>query len=444
MGAMMAPADAVWFLGESAENPMTISAILWFDRSPDPAGLRAAIEERILERHPVFLQRAVPPRIPGTLPRWEDAPDFDLDAHVRTFSLPDPGDQATLQTVCSEERSTPLDRQRPLWAVSVHEGYRGDGCAIHARIHHSIGDGLALMQLLLTLADEYDETAVPVADPAPFGREALRLGGQAASMAARFVRHPTQAVHAVRTTAQATAWGVRLLTPTYAERTGLLGRPKGTKVMAWDPDGLPLAALRETAHRRGVTINDLVLTAMSGGFHRYLAERDELVDDVLVMVPINLRRPGEALPRHLGNRIGLLPILLPVRSGDPDERLRILRARVEELKGSPAPAISRTLLLATSLLTPPLERGIHRFNQLWSTGVVTNVPGPRETLHVAGARLLGTIGWGGMTGHLNLGAGFVSLDGRVFSGFVTDEAITSDPGRLLEHVQQEWLAIVAT
>jgi diacylglycerol O-acyltransferase / wax synthase len=444
MGRMMSPADAVWYLGENAANPMMISAILWFDRPPDVVRLRAAIEDRLLERHPVFREQIVPSRVPGVLPRWEPAPDFDLDDHVRLVTLPAPGDHRALEDACSVERSTPLDRDRPLWCFTVYDGYRGDQAAIHARIHHSIGDGLALMQLLLTLADEFEEASIPVAESTPFGQEIIHLGRRAVTAATQLALHPRGMVGAVRETADAVAWGAKLLTPTFAERTRLIGHPEGRKRMAWEPDGLELEPLKDVGHDLGVTVNDLLLTIMAGGLHRYLAEYDELVDDVLVIVPINLRRPGDPLPRHLGNRIGLLPILLPVRSADVEERLHTIRARVNELKTSPAPAVSRALLLGTSLATPVVERGIHRFNQLFSTGVVTNVPGPRVPIHVAGARVLGNIGWGGMTGHLNLSAGFISLSGRVFPGLVTDEAITPDPDRLLEHLRDEWGIVVGS
>jgi diacylglycerol O-acyltransferase / wax synthase len=444
MTTMMSPADAVWYLGENAANPMMISSILWFDRVPDLDRFRAAIEERMLERHPVFRQRIVPSRIPGVLPRWEDVEDFDLDDHLQVWALPEPGDHATLELACSEERSTPLDRDRPLWSMSVYEGYRGSQCAIHSRIHHSIGDGLALMQLLLTLADEFEHLELPLADQTPFGREIYHLGRRAVSTATQLALHPTGMAGTLRETADAVSWGARLLAPTFAERTRLMGHPEGNKRMAWDPDGLPLAPLKAASRARGATVNDLVLTVMSGALHRYLAEYDELVDDVLVMLPINLRRPGDALPRRLGNRIGLLPVLLPVRSDDAEHRLSVVRDRMGKLKSSPAAAVSRALLLGTSLATPAVERGIHRLNQLRSTGVVTNVPGPAQPVHVGGARVLGTVGWGGMTGHLNLSAAFVSLDGRVFPGFVTDEAITPDPDRLLEHVRDEWATVVGT
>jgi diacylglycerol O-acyltransferase / wax synthase len=437
MRTWMSPADAVWYRGENPANPMTISSLLWFDRPLDVERLRSVLQERVVDPHPVFTQRVVASHVSGVPERWEPVEDFDLDQHLRVVELPEPGDHPTLEAACSAERSVPLDRSRPLWSLTVYEGYRGTRSAIHARIHHSIGDGLALMQLLLGLTDEQADDAAAWEEP-DRARHALDLARHAADATVGLVRHPGHLPGVTRDVAEALRWGVRLLAPTPAEHTVLQGRPSGVKRMAWDPDGMPLADLKAVGRDVGATVNDLLLSVMAGGLHRYLAERDGLVDDVLMMVPINLRRPGVPLPAHLGNKIGLLPVLLPVGTPDPRRRLSLLQERIGRLKTSPAPAVSRALLVGTSLATPGVERAIHRLNQWYSTGVITNVPGPTGPLHLAGARLLGTIGWGGMTGHLNLGASFISLDGRVFSGLVTDEAITPDPDRLLRMVRDEW------
>lgn len=292
---------------------------------------------------------------------------------------------------------------------------RGDGCAMHVRIHHSIGDGLALMALLLGLADELAPGAVPVAGDAarvPVGRALQARTGRAVGAAVRAARHPATLRRGLMALAVNVAWGLKLLTPAMAGRTGLMGRPSGTKRMVWDPDGLPLDAVKAMGRQHDATVNDVLLALLTGALHRYLAERDELVDDVLVMVPVDLRNAGEPLPRHLGNRIGLLPVLLPVGLDTADARLAAVHERLAALKGSPAPAVSRMLLAGTSLLTPPLERAIHRLNQVRSSGVVTSIPGPDAPLHLAGARIEGVIGWGGMTGHLNLGGAFISPGGR--------------------------------
>lgn len=446
MGRRMSPGDAVWFLGENPVNPMTISSIMWFDRPIDVELLRERFQERLLDRHPIMLERIVPSRVPGAMPRWVEDRGFDLDEHISEDVLPSPGDQAVLQDWCSEERTIPLDRSRPLWHVSVLQGYRGDGSAIHVRIHHSIGDGLAMMALLLTVVDEYDPVAVRISDRslADVVGGAIGNGTHLLAKGAHLALHPSEAIDIARDGVEMAEWAGRLLAPQLVGRSVLQGHPDGSKRMAWDPDGFPLAEIKSTARANDATVNDLLMTVMSGALHRYLAERQALVDDVAMMIPVNLRRAGQPLPRNLGNRIGLLPLRLPVRSPDPRERLEILRARMAELKHSPAPLVSRMLLVTTTMFTPVIERGVHRLNQLRSTGVLTNVPGPPLPLHIGGAELLGTIGWGGMTGHLNLSAAFVSVNGNVFSGLVTDAAITPDPEHILNHVHDEYLLVRET
>lgn len=435
--------DAVWYRGENARNPMMVSSILWFDRPLDIDRLRAVVTERVVERHPVFRQRVVPSRNPLRLPRWEDDPEFDLDRHLEVIELPAPGDHEGLQRRCSAQRSTPLDRARPLWMAHVFQGYADGGSAMHVRIHHSLADGLALMRLLIGLADEDPTGPEPADDPTRL-RRGLGLLRRAEHLAADVTRtavHPGRLVEQGRLGVSVATWAGRLLAPDLVPGSVLIGRPTGRKLMAWDPVGLPVEAVKAAGRAAGATVNDVLLTLLTGALHRYLAERDALVDEAVVMVPVDLRVADAPLPRHLGNRIGLLPVRLPVGLTDAEERLRTVRARIEVLKHSPAPPLSRTLLIATTLGTPTVERAIHRLNQLRSTGVVTNVRGPDHAIHLAGARLIGTVGWGGMTGHLNLSAAFISIGGRIFAGIVTDEGITEDPERILHHLREEWDAV---
>jgi diacylglycerol O-acyltransferase / wax synthase len=442
MGRRMSPADAVWYQGETQRNRMTVSSVVWLDGPIDIPQLCERLEERVLDRHPAFRERVVPSRIPGRLPRWEET-DVDLDAHLRVVDLPAPGHHALLEARCSLERSTPFDRDRPLWTMTIYRGYRGDGTAIHTRLHHCLGDGIALMQLFVSLGDEHAEEPPNDERPTPLAVRLLGLGHQAAARVAEHARHPSTLVTAGQRAVVTAGWTARLFLPSVVERNVLHGTPQGTKLMAWDPDGYPLERVKAAGRRAGATVNEVLLTIAAGALHRYLAERDALVDEVLVMVHVSLRDPSLPLSRYLDNRIGLLPIRLPVRSSDPHERLAGVRAQSQELKGSPAPVVAHGLLLGTALTPPRIERGLHRFNQWRSTGVITNVPGPSEPLHLTGARVLGSIGWGGLTAELNLTGAFVSFGGRVFAGFVTDTAVTADPERLLVHVQAEWADVLA-
>jgi WS/DGAT/MGAT family acyltransferase len=426
----------VWFLGETEVNPMIISSIMWFDRDIDHDELVALFDERAVARHPVFRQRLAPPAFPGLPPRWEDDEDFDIRRHVTTSRLPDAADHATVQQLCERERTAGLDRDRPLWAWHQMNGLAGGGSVAHIRFHHSIADGWALVRLLLTLAETEESSSVRVVDDDPHPH--LHAATAALGRTGTALREPGAWWRLAVMAGQRLAWTVRLLLPQLPERTALIGTPSGTKRMVWDPDGIPLAEVRDVGRRHGATVNDVLMTAVAESLHEHLVGTLTPAKTVQVMAPVAIRDTDEPLHRHLGNRIGLLPVLLPTAPMTTLGRLEAIRDETLRLKRSAAPIVSWGLLSSTALLTPPVERAFHRFHQIRGTGVLTNVQGPREPLWIAGARVEGMLGWGGMTGHLNLSWALCSVDGRVFSGAITDEAITPDPQALLDGYLAAW------
>ena len=440
----MSPADAAWYRGDTERNRLLISSLVWLDGPLQVDEWRTRVQERVLDRHPAFRQRIVPSRIPGRLPRWEDVDDLDLDDHVRVVDLPAPGDHALLEARCSLERSTPLDRDRPLWSATIYRGYRGEGTLIHTRMHHSLGDGIALMRVFLTLVDEQDPGDPPLAEDRslPGVGGLLGLGRDAVRFAAEHAAHPGRVLATARQAVSVAGQTAKVVLPEPVARQPLQGRPHGVQQMSWDPDGYPLEQVKAQSERTGATVNDLLLAVVTGALRRELEQRDALVAEVAVMMPVSLRDPAEPIPEHPGNRLGAVPIRLPVGLADPDERLVSLRAQTEKLKDSPVPLIVHTLLRGAAFTAPPIERGLLRFNQWRSTGVITNVPGPSGPLHVAGTRVAGSVGWGGLVGDLALSGAFVSLSGRVFPGFVTDTAVIEDPGRLLDHLRAAWHEVV--
>jgi WS/DGAT/MGAT family acyltransferase len=425
----LSPADAVWFLGESEQNPMIVSSLMWFDGPIAAADLIALHEQRVFGRHPVFGDRIVPSRLPWVFPHWEPDPDFDPANHITVSNLPAPGDHDTLQRLCSEERTRGLDRSRPLWAWHQYNGYRGDGSVAHIRFHHSIGDGWALVKLLLTLADS-DERDVEVVDDDLHPR--LHAATQLLDQMAHGMGAPGDWPALLARNLDRARWAGSLLVPRMPAATSLIGRPSGDKRMVWDPDGLPLDEVKEVGYRHDATVNDVLTAAVAEALHVHLGRTGTPAEQVQMMAPVAIRDPDEPLTRHLGNRIGLLPIMLPTAAMDPRDRLLRIRDETRRLKRSAAPVVSWALLSATSLMTAPGERAFHRFHQMRGTGVLTNVPGPTKPLTLCGAQIVGMLGWGGMTGRLNLSWALCSVNGRVFSGATTDTAITPDPQALLD------------
>lgn len=426
----LTPADAVWYLGESPANPMIVSSLMWFDRPLRAEDLIAVHNERVFEQHPVFHHRIVASSIPGVFPHWEPDPEFDPANHITATELPPPGDHETLQRLCSEERTRGLDRSRPPWSWHVYNGYRGEGSVAHIRFHHSIGDGWALVKLLLKLADTPEGEDIRVVDDDPHPR--LHAATQLLDQTTRLAWSPSRWPTAVTDTVSRALWATRLLVPRLPAKTSLIGKPSGDKLMAWDPDGLPLDEVKDIGHRHGATVNDVLMAAVAEALHVHLKRTGTPAEQVQMMAPVAIRDPDEPLTRHLGNRIGLLPIMLPTGPMGPLERLTTIRDETMRLKRSAAPVVSWALLSATALMTPPGERAFHKFHQVRGSGVLTNVPGPKHPLTVCGAQILGMLGWGGMTGNLNLSWALCSVNGRVFSGAITDTAITPDPQPLVD------------
>ena len=148
----MANVDTAWWHMEGPANLMMITTIMIFEGEFNYGRLRETVEKRMLV-YDRFRQRVVEPRTPLGPVHWELDPNFDLDAHIRRIGLLEPGGKAELEQLVSDLMSTPLDYSKPLWQIHIVEGY-GNGFAVINRLHHCIADGIALMRVLLSLADD--------------------------------------------------------------------------------------------------------------------------------------------------------------------------------------------------------------------------------------------------------------------------------------------------
>src|SRR5689334_524608 len=144
----MSKVDTAWLRMESPTNLMMITGLLFFTKRMELKKLKRVIAERFLA-FPRFRQKAVDE---GNAAFWETDADFDMDWHVRAAALPGNGDKATLEEFTSQLASTPLDHSKPLWQFHLVENYAG-GSVVLSRIHHCYADGLALVQVMLSLTD---------------------------------------------------------------------------------------------------------------------------------------------------------------------------------------------------------------------------------------------------------------------------------------------------
>ena len=144
----MSRVDTAWLRMERATNLMMITSVMMFEESMDIDRLKRVVRNRFLA-YPRFRQKAVDSAA-GAM--WEDDADFDLDWHVRLSALPGRAGKRELERFVSQQASTPLDKTKPLWQFHLVEKY-GGGSALVTRIHHCYADGMALVQVMLSMTD---------------------------------------------------------------------------------------------------------------------------------------------------------------------------------------------------------------------------------------------------------------------------------------------------
>src|SRR5918999_1371434 len=170
MAARMNDAEAIMWAVESDPFLRTdFTNIPLLASAPDPALLRAGLEQAI-QVFPPLRQRVARPPLGLAPPQWADDPDFDLGYHLRRLSVPPPGELRQLLDLAAQLAAMPLDRARPLWEVTVVEGLAGGRAAVLQRLHHTLTDGVGGMKLLRTLMERTPPPAGeegPASAPAP-------------------------------------------------------------------------------------------------------------------------------------------------------------------------------------------------------------------------------------------------------------------------------------
>ncbi len=453
MSSRMSSADTAWLHMDRPTNLMVINSLLLFDQPVDWEHVKQITQRRLVDRYPRFRQRVVESRLPLRVPKWEDDPDFALEHHLHHLALPAPGDAAALQELVGDLMTMPLDRNRPLWHTYMIDGF-GDGAAMICRMHHCIVDGIALAQVMLSLTDSGPDAEIKPADDdrsqarasgvlagiVGSGSRALALAARMTSttvqQAGEIVLNPPHAKRLVGAVARDGATAVRLLLTPADAATAIKGDPGISRRVAWSKP-LSLPRIKRTAHAHEATVNDVLLAAISGALRHYLQDRGSAVAEIQAMVPFNLRPLDEPVPRELGNRFGLVFLPLPVGVSGSYRRLVEVHKRMGEIKQSREGAVSYSLLSVSGLAPEPVERRIVDMFSGKGTAVMTNVPGPRKPVYLAGTPVRTVLFWTPTSGHIGMSVSIFSYRGEVTVGLMVDAALIPDPQEIVKQLERE-------
>jgi len=454
----MSSVDTAWLRMDRPSNLMMIVGIDVFEHPVERARLRAVVSERLLS-FDRFRQRVEYDSAGAAW--WVDDDRFDLDMHLVAHRL-DGGGDTDLQRFVAELAATPLDPERPLWQFHLVSGYRGTD-ALVARIHHCIADGIALVRVLLSLTDdaappargrrgrrepsggsEHDDARIvsnpwqPFLQPLTSGAvKAIEATGLAVTQSMRLAGKPERLVDYAQVGQRVLADAAHIALMAADTRTCLKGRPGVAKGIAWN-DPLPLDDVKVVCRALGASVNDVLLSCVAGALRTYLRGRGEPTAgcEIRAMVPVNLRPADE--PLQLGNRFGLVPLELPVGFANPLARLLEVHRRMDALKGGYQAVLAYGLLGAVGRAPRSVQAPILDFIAHKATAVMTNVPGPRTPLSLAGRRLSRIMVWVPQSSDIGLGVSILSYAGGVQFGVIADRGLCPEPQQLIDAFQPEF------
>ncbi|MDX6697445.1 MAG: diacylglycerol O-acyltransferase / wax synthase [Solirubrobacteraceae bacterium] len=398
--------------------------------------------ERRLPLVPRYRQRLAQVPLQQGRPVWVDDPHFNVSYHVRHTGLPRPGTETELKRLSGRLFSQALDRDKPLWEISLVLGLSGDRFALVTKTHHALVDGVSGVDIATVLFDTQAEPP-PIPDPEPWVPRPLpsraqlladalleraTVPGEMARGVRALARGPRQAVNRVRDAASAVgalAWAGGGAPPS----------PLNVDIgphrrFTW-VDG-ELRRFKEIKDALGGTVNDVVLTAVTLALGRFLHARgvDTSEMELKAMVPVSVRADAER--GALGNKVATMYAPLPVGIEDPVECFGVVHDAMAELKNS-GQAVGAEVLTGLADFAPPTimsQAARLSARQRFYNLVVTNVPGPQMPLYILGRELQAIYPQVPLALRQSLGIAIMSYNGRLNFGLLGDFDAMPDLERL--------------
>jgi diacylglycerol O-acyltransferase len=449
--------DASFLHQEGRSSHMHIGGVLVFEGPAPPLEDFLAHVRSRLHLVPRYRQKLATPPLETGRPLWVDDRDFQLDYHVRHTALPTPGSEEQLLLLASRLASQRLDRSRPLWEMWLVEGLSGGRFAIISKNHHALVDGISGVDIVQVLFDAEREPPAPdeglapwVAAPEPSSLDLVIAGARgmvrtAATLTARgvgAVSRPSASVELLRDAAEGLGellWAGMNPAPETPLNVEIGPHRRYSTVRQ------SLADYKEVKNALGGTVNDVVLTVVSGALADWLHARGVQTRglEMRALVPVSVR--SAASRGALGNQLSVIRGPLPVYIEDPVARLRFVSHAMNGLKESKQAVGAATLVAVNSLAPPTILAQASRLNfstRLFNL-IVTNVPGPQLPLYLLGRQLQDLFPVAFLPDHHALAIAIMSYDGALDFGLLADYDAVPDIGVIAEGIDRALAQLLA-
>lgn len=445
--------DASFVSLEQPNAPMHIGSILIYDPSTAPGGFvrfKDILNFFGGRMHLSKTMRQKLVKVPFNIdyPYWVEDEAFDLEYHVRHVALPKPGDWRQLCIQAARIFARPLDLSRPPWEFTVVEGLDNipgipkGSFAMVTKVHHAAIDGMSGIDLMQALHTTTPSTAPPSEpdlwrpDKNPSKTRMFAKGYVRAWLnPIRQIGVAGQAVPGVYRAAKGLIKGeFDLKAAMRAPKTRFNTQVSPHRVFGGNTFELEhIKAMRVLSE--GAKVNDVLLSIIGGGLHKYLKAKGELPDTTLTaMAPISVRSKGEK--NTMGNQVSAMIAPLGTHIADPVERMVYVHSETSKSKAM-TNALGARQLSEASKVSPALfmalgaqlytRLGIANHMKPVINTVVTNVPGPPVPIYSCGAKLVSMHGMLCLLDGMGLGHIVQSYVDQATIGFIACRKIMSDP-----------------
>lgn len=431
--------DQLMYGADVPTSLVTITGMMVFDKKINKDNLISIIENRLL-KFSRFKEKIIEK---AGKPFWHEDKLFDIKSHVVHVALPHPGDYNTLQELASQLISQPLDYDKPLWQVHLVDNYKG-GSVVIWRIHHAIADGIALIKVVFSLTGSTLEESLKILikeeDSKPKKKKSLfeevnkffKSGKDWYHDALEIIGDKEKLKNTFLETIEISNEIGKFVYGKSANKTLYKkGNLSNTKKAAYS-EALPLSVIKVLGKKYNVTVNDMLLVLLTGAIrHHLIRHGQDLNQPIRIAVPVNMRKKDEKI--EIKNKIGVITIELPVNEEDIDKRISIIKIKTELLKHSFEPLFVYYIMnIMGGVLSHKMEEYFIKLFGSKLTGVMTNVPGPRNEVYFAGEEIKDIMFWVPHTIMLGMGISLISYNDRVCLGVVTDTNLVKEPDEIIE------------
>ena len=430
--------DASFLYFEKKEAPMHIGSVSLFDGELPFEEFVAMLDAK-MHLLPRYQQIVVPDPFNLGHPTWEFDSNFNIRNHIFKLQIDAPGGEKELIELAGRIFTPMMERHKPLWDIYLVYGLEGKKTAMICRVHHCMVDGMSGVDLLKIVLD-FSPTPAPIPpkptakprEPQPDATRRLFdsiLGGMQEGMN-RWMEFQNGLLNLTQALTEQTSREAmknisgeipKIMRP--AERLPFNGPLSGEKRMVWNT--FSFAEARAIRGALSGTVNDVVLTALSGAVTRYVESHGQPVAGrkIRFMVPVSLRQEDQH--GALGNLVSILPVEIPLDLKNPVERFRYVNQKTMAMKGGRVAEGLNLFSALMGILPAPMQALVGALSTAnipipAMNMISTNVPGPQVPLYAMGHRMTAYYPYVPVGYAVGCGCAIMSYDQHLYFGLTAD------------------------